>query len=136
MPRSLRFRTVLCISMVLTALLGITVAGQPPRPVPQVRVVYVTDSLCGVEALTKRNPHVETLACMAKGARLQLWDARRGVLYEIQYVSQELRIELQNDYAGLQVSAQGLWDDDEGRVKLRGVSAFRDPASRRVQEIE
>ena len=135
MLHSLRSRTTSACAMVaLAALLSLSLAGRPPRPIPQIRVVFVTDSHCGVEGLDKRNPHAETLACMAKGAQLQLYDQKRGALYEIQYVSEELRIELQNDYAGLEIAAQGLWDDSDGRVKLQSIWPTRDPASRRVQE--
>ncbi len=95
MLNSLRFRTTSACAMALAALLSLSLAGPPPRPVPQVRVVYVTDSHCGAEGLDKRNQHAETLQCLAKGAHLQLYDRKRGVLYDIQFASPELRIELQ-----------------------------------------
>ena len=137
MRHLLRSRTIVaCAMMALGALLSLSLAGRPPRPVPQVRVVYVTDSHCGVDGLDKKRPHVETLACVAKGAHLQLYDRRRDILYKIQYASEEMRIELQNDYAGLQVAAQGLWDDSEGSVKLQKISPYRDPATRHVPEDE
>ena len=136
MLHSLRFRTTsACAMMALAALLSLSLAGPPPRAIPQTRVVYVTDSHCGVKGLDKRNPHAETLACMAKGAHLQLYDQRRGALYDIQYVSGELRIELQNDYAGLEVAAQGIWDDSDRRVKLEHIWPRRSyPGNRPVPE--
>ncbi len=128
MLHSLRFRTTsACAMMALAALLSLSLAGPPQRPIPQVRVVYVTDSHCGVQGLDKRNPHAETLECVAKGAHLQLYDRKRDALYEIQYVSAELRIELQNDYSGREIAAQGLWDDSERRVKLQILWPARDP---------
>lgn len=136
MQHPLRIQSSIFVLMALAALSAPAMAGPPPRPVPQVRVVYVTNSLCGLEALGKANPHVETLACMAQGARLQLYDLERDILYEIQFLSEELRIELQNDYSGLQVGAQGLWDDRQGRVKLQRISPFQSPASREVAEVE
>jgi hypothetical protein len=122
--------------MALTALLSLSLAGRPARPVAQIRAVYVTDSHCGVDGLEKKRPHVETLACVAKGAHLQLYDRRRDILYKIQYASEEMRIELQNDYAGLQVAAQGLWDDSERRVKLQTIWPARDPDSPRMPSPE
>jgi hypothetical protein len=136
MLRTLRFLTSACVMMALAAVLSFSLAGRPPRPTPQIRTVFVTDSHCGVEGLDKRNRHGETLACVAKGAHLQLFDRNRNALYEIQYVSEELRIELTNDYAGLDVNAEGLWDDTEYRVKLRKISPFRDPGSRQYRELE
>ncbi len=131
MLNSLRFRTTSACAMALAALLSLSLAG-PSRPVPQVRVVYVTDSHCGVAGLDKRNQHAETLQCLAKGAHLQLYDQRRDILYEIQYVSKDLRIELQNDYAGREVAAEGLWDDSKRRVKLQILWPTSDPVSRRM----
>ena len=136
MLNSLRFRTTSACAMALAALLSLSLAGPPPRPIPQTRVVYVTDSHCGVQGLDKRNPHAETLACVAKGAHLQLYDRRRDALYEIQYVSGELQIELQNDYAGREVLVEGLWDESEHRVKLQSIWPLRDPPNRHLQEIE
>ena len=137
MLHSLQFRTTsACAMMALVALLGLSLAGPPPRPVPQTRVVYVTDSLCGVQSLSKRNPHAETLACLAKGGHLQLYDPQRDALYEIQDVSGDLRIELQNDYAGREVIAQGLWDDSEHRVKLQIIWPRLDPPNRRRPQDE
>ncbi len=134
MLHSLRFRTTsACAMMALAALLSLSLAGPPQRPIPQVRVVYVTDSHCGVEGLDKRNQHAETLQCLAKGAHLQLYDRRRAVLYDIEYVSPELRIELQNDYSGREVTVQGLWDDSDRRVKLQIIWPARDPDSPQVQ---
>ncbi len=132
MLNSLRFRTTSACAMALAALLSLSLAGPPPRPVPQVRVVYVTDSHCGVQGLDKRNQHAETLACLAKGAHLQLYDRRLAVLYDIEYVSPELRIELQNDYAGREVAAQGLWDDSDRRVKLQIIWPSSDPERGRM----
>ena len=132
MLHSLRSRTSACATVALAALLSLSLAGPPQRPVPQVRVVYVTDSHCGVQGLDKRNPHAETLECLAKGAHLQLYDRRRAVLYDIEYVSPELRIELQNDYAGRQIAAQGLWDDSDRRVKLQIIWPSSDPKRRRM----
>ncbi len=136
MLHSLRFRTSACATVALAALLSLSLAGHPPRPSPQVRTVYVTDSHCGVRGLDKRNPHVETLACMAEGAHLQLYDQKRDALYEIQYVSEELRIELQNDYAGREITVQGLWDESARRVKLQSIWPRGDPPNRGVQEVE
>ena len=133
MLHSLRFRSSACATMALAALLTLSLAGPPRQPIPQVRVVYVTDSYCGVEGLDKRNRHPETLECLAKGAHLQLYDRQRAVLYDIQYDSPELRIELQNDYAGREVAVQGLWDDSDRRVKLQIIWPARDPDSPRVQ---
>ncbi len=133
MLHSLRSRTTgACAMMALAALLSLSLAGPTPRPIPQVRVVYVTDSHCGVAGMDKRNQHAETLKCLAKGAHLQLYDRRRDILYEIEYVSQDLWIELQNDYAGREVAAEGLWDDSERRVKLQTLWPTSDPANRRV----
>ena len=130
MLHSLHFRTSACAMMVLAALLSLSLAGPPQKPIPQVRVVYVTDSHCGVDGLNKRNRHAETLGCLAKGAHLQLYDRRRDVLYDIQYASPELRIVLQNDYAGREVVAQGLWDDSGRRIKLQIIWPANDPDSR------
>ncbi len=132
MLNSLRFRTTSACAMALAALLSLSLAGPPPRPVPQVRVVYVTDSHCGVQGLDKRNQHAETLACLAKGAHLQLYDQRRDILYNIEYLSKHLRIELQNDYAGREVAAEGLWDDSGRRVQLQFLWPTSDPMSRRM----
>ncbi len=132
---SLRFRTNACATVALAALLSPSLAGPPQRPIPQVRVVYVTDSHCGVQGLDKRNPHAETLECLAKGAHLQLYDRRLAVLYDIEYVSPELRIELQNDYAGREVAAQGLWDDSDRRVKLQIIWPSSDPKPRRMPPL-
>ncbi len=129
-----RFRTSAGAMMALAALLSLSMAGQSARPIPQTRVVYVTDSHCGVEGLDKRNRHAETLACLAKGAHLQLYDQRRDALYEIQYASGELHIELQNDYAGREVAAEGLWDDSDRRVKLQRIWPSRDAANRWMPE--
>ena len=133
MQHSVHIRTSAC-AMTLAALLSLSLARPPKKPVPQLRVVYVTDSHCGVEGLDKRNPHAETLACMAKGAHLQLYDRRRDALYEIQYASGELHIELQNDYAGREVLAEGLWDDSDRRVKLQRIWPRPDPLNRRMPE--
>ncbi len=131
MLHSVHIRTSAC-ALTLAALLSLSLAAPPQRLIPQVRVVYVTDSHCGVEGLDKRNRHAETLECLAKGAHLQLYDRRRDVLYDIQYASPELRIELHNDYSGREVAAQGLWDDSERRVKLQIIWPSSDPKRRRM----
>lgn len=132
MLHSLHVRTSACATLALAALLSLSLARPPQKAIPQVRTVYVTDSHCGVEGLNKRNRHAETLGCLAKGAHLQLYDRRRDVLYDIQYASPELRIELQNDYAGREVAAQGLWDDSGRRVKLQIIWPAIDPESPRM----
>ena len=111
-------------------------AARPSKPIPQIRVVYVTDSHCGVAGLEKRNRHVETLACIAKGAHLQLYDRYRDVLYEIQYISDDLRVDLQNNYSGKEINAQGLWDESEQLVKLQSITPFSEPERRSLDELD
>ena len=58
-----------------------------------------------------------------------------GEGYDIEYVSPELRIELQNDYAGREIAAQGLWDDSDRRVKLQIIWPSSDPKRRRMPPL-
>lgn len=134
MLHSLRLRTGVCVAVALAALLSLSVARQPARLIPQIRTVSVIDSHCGAER--REHGHVETLACVAKGAHLQFYDRQRDAVYEIRYASGPLRIEVQNDYAGLEIVAEGLWDENEHRVLLQKIWPSHDPATAEVLDDE
>jgi hypothetical protein len=120
--------------LVLVASLAATMAlaGHTPRPVPQARMVFVMDSLCGLEQTQGANRRAKTLACVARGGRLQLYDWVRDAVYEIDFSSENQRLRLLNDFAGTEAAVQGLWDDRARRVQLRDVQPFQAPEKRHL----
>ena len=124
--------------LVLVASLAatMTLAGHAPRPVPQVRMVFVTDSLCGLEQTQGGNQRAKTLACVARGGRLQLYDWTRDAVYEIDFASENQRLRVLNDFAGTEAAVEGLWDDGARRVRLRNVQPFQAPENRHLPTDE
>jgi hypothetical protein len=54
-----------------------------------------------------------------------LYDPEREALYTVVWSSEELRIRVLNDFAGLPGVAIGIWDDEARTVDLRDMSGIR-----------
>lgn len=93
-------------------------AGEPPPPRVETRQVIVTDTCCAAEGARRDDHRACALECVSEGGRLILFDPRREALYEIAYATEELRIHVLNDLAGLPIRARGIWDDENHLVSL------------------
>ena len=119
------------ILLVLGVALQAAPAAERPAgdraPAPQTRRVVITDSHCGVEGALRADHRVCALECASEGERLLIYDPKRRVLFEIDYASEELRVQVLNDFAGLPAVARGHWDDQGRRVALHKIFPAPEP---------
>lgn len=92
--------------------------------------MIVTDNVCGAEGARREDHRRCALERVSEGGRLVLFDPKSEALYEVKYASDELRLKVLNDLAGLRIVARGRWDDQAHVVALTGASLARTPPSR------
>jgi hypothetical protein len=84
----------------------------------ETRKIVVTDSVCGADGVGRTNHHICVLKRLAEGERLLFFDEERDQLYEVEFESDNQKVMVVNDYAGLTAFARGVWDDENHKVAL------------------
>ena len=96
----------------------------PPRI--ETRKIVVTDSQCGEEGALREEHRAHVLERVADGDRLQFYDPRKGVVYEVAFESREQWIKTLNEFSGRSAFVRGIWDEEKHIVAFKNIYPAED----------